>query len=200
MSVTDLLFRFDGRISRTQFWLGHVAMAAVVAGAFLTWFIAVAMFSLGGANTLSGKSKDLANIISWFALLLTIIIAVVGTLWMTAALACKRLHDRGKSGWWALALCAMLVFAYVPKYWLVLISPALAKAVGIALGVAALWYIIELGLMKGVYASNAYGPDPMAHDATPATAGQFAGVATTPLVAAKAAEPQGFGRRNVRTA
>ena len=55
-------------------------------------------------------------------------------LWPAIAVSTKRLHDRGKQGWWLLLLLVPLV--------------------------GGVWYIIEVGLLKGDDGPNDYGPEP----------------------------------------
>lgn len=63
--------------------------------------------------------------------------AIVGIAMLYPALAVdvKRLHDRDKSGWWILLL--------------------LVPVVGF------IWFVIELGCLKGTGGSNRFGPDPL---------------------------------------
>jgi uncharacterized membrane protein YhaH (DUF805 family) len=69
-----------------------------------------------------------------------------------ACVIAKRLHDRGRSGWWA----ALVLFAFV----LVWPSPHGARAV-IALPVL-IWAVVELGLLPGEPGVNRFGPSPLA--------------------------------------
>jgi len=68
-----------------------------------------------------------------------------------ACVASKRLHDRGRSGWWA----ALVLFAVI----LIWPTPYGARAV-IALPVM-IWTIVELGLLPGEQGSNRFGPSPV---------------------------------------
>ncbi len=73
----ELLFKFDGRINRGKFWLGIVAIWAVL------WLIAIVA---GMTN-----SSILWTIFGLLSLLV---------IWPSLALSIKRWHDRDKSGWW----------------------------------------------------------------------------------------------------
>jgi len=55
--------------------------------------------------------------------------------WALAAVATKRLHDRGKS----------------PAWFLLLLIPILGP----------LWVFVELALLRGTRGENPYGPDPL---------------------------------------
>jgi uncharacterized membrane protein YhaH (DUF805 family) len=56
--------------------------------------------------------------------------------WMSLALCIKRFHDHDSSAWWCLIL--------------------LVPAIGF------LFFVIELGMMRGTPGNNTYGPDPLA--------------------------------------
>ena len=65
---------------------------------------------------------------------LSAIIVYPCLLFSSACLLSKRLHDRGRSGWWAAIV--LLAFSLV-------------------------WAVVELGLMSGEEGSNRFGPNPM---------------------------------------
>ena len=56
-------------------------------------------------------------------------------IWMEFALCIKRFHDHNSSGWWCLVL--------------------LVPAVGVV------FFVVELGMMRGTKGDNNYGPDPI---------------------------------------
>ena len=64
------------------------------------------------------------------------LLVLIVAFWISLAIAVKRWHDRGKSGWWVL-------IALVPV-------------------IGGFWYIIECGFLKGTTGANAYGADPLA--------------------------------------
>ena len=71
-----------------------------------------------------------------------------------ACVLSKRLHDRGRSGWWA-----ALVLVAIVAVW-----PAPGRAFGplaFPFGLAVIWAIIELGVMPGELGANRYGPNPL---------------------------------------
>ncbi len=79
MTLQQWLFSIKGRIGRRDFWI-WIAI----------WLVTMsALFTLAGSNLLN---------------LQTAAFIIVCLLWPTAAVVVKRLHDRGKSGLWA--LCA----------------------------------------------------------------------------------------------
>jgi len=56
-------------------------------------------------------------------------------LWINLAVAVKRCHDRNRSGWFV--LLSLVPFLNI-------------------------WYIVEVGFLKGTTGPNTYGPDPLA--------------------------------------
>jgi uncharacterized membrane protein YhaH (DUF805 family) len=107
-----LLFSFGGRIPRATFWWTLICLgfAFIVLFAFLDK-------SAGYASTLTLYPPFL---------------------WAVAALATKRLRDRGKS----------------PLWFLILPVPVLGFA----------WLFVELGLRRGSPGENQYGRDPLEED------------------------------------
>jgi uncharacterized membrane protein YhaH (DUF805 family) len=133
-NLTSLLFSFRGRISRKQWWLGVLIIALAAA---LMLGIAV-----------------------WSNVPLLAIPLIIAVFVATYALSVKRLHDRGKSGGWALIFIFLpgvldrwsdRVTEESPLWWaLVLIGTVLT-----------IWGLIELGFRRGTDGDNEYGPDPL---------------------------------------
>ena len=68
-----------------------------------------------------------------------------------ASVLSKRLHDRGRSGWWsAPILLAVLV-----------VWPYPAGLVSALFSLVLFWALIDLGLMPGEQGANRYGPNPL---------------------------------------
>tara|TARA_R110002167_G_scaffold9750_5_gene45138 strand:+ start:162 stop:614 length:453 start_codon:yes stop_codon:yes gene_type:complete len=85
----------------------------------------------------------------------------------TIALGVRRLHDRGRSGWWLLGYSWPLAFAGVQISRAGGIPGDPASPVFIAICMAllaafilAVWGWIDIGLLKGLPAPNRYGPAP----------------------------------------
>ncbi len=115
----DLLFKFDGRINRGKFWAGTVVIWAI----YTVWIILL-MFAIGIG------SSALTIIVSLLGLAV-----IVLTIWGGLAVAVKRWHDRGKSGWWVL-------IGFVPI-------------------IGGLWALVETGFLQGDAGDNQYGPNPL---------------------------------------
>lgn len=68
----------------------------------------------------------------------------------TCALS-RRLHDRGRSGWWAaLILLSVVAIWPTPKHFFDFVFTAIV-----------VWTIVELGVMPGEQGSNRYGANPL---------------------------------------
>ena len=82
---------------------------------------------------------------------------IVALMWISLALAIKRLHDRDKSGWW------LLLFGVAPST-----LQAVASRVGsggvllllVSVGIS-IWAFVEMGCLRGTTGPNSYGPDPL---------------------------------------
>ena len=76
-------------------------------------------------------------------------------------LSIKRLHDRGKSGWWVVVFIILPTVLDTlgdtltegePVWWLLFVAMC-------AFG---FWGLIEIGFLRGTEGDNEYGPDPLA--------------------------------------
>ena len=118
----QLLFSFKGRAERLQFWLVIVASACIF-GLFWGLVNLQAPPAPGVAPPPKPPGSELLEAMP--------LIIGIGLIWPLLAIGVKRLHDRGRSGWWMLA-------AAVP-------------VVGWA------WYIWEAGIRPGAAAPNRFG-------------------------------------------
>lgn len=106
------LFRFRGRVPRFEFWWTSILLGIT----FVVLFVFLDE-TLGYASTL---------------------ILYPPFLWIAAAVAVKRMRDRGKSpAWLALVLVPVL---------------------------GPLWLLVDLGLLRGTPGENQYGADPLERD------------------------------------
>ena len=87
-----LFLTFDGRATRTEFWMG----AAVTVGIWLTLLAVSAI--IRAIPEASGGIANGARILLNFVLL----VQVVALIWTGIAVGIKRLHDRDKPGVWVL--------------------------------------------------------------------------------------------------
>jgi uncharacterized membrane protein YhaH (DUF805 family) len=145
----SLLFSFAGRIGRGKFWLGVLCQVVLSLVALALIFMLVPMESVvvvgpDGQPVLDALGQpqiDYANpalmpayIIYGITLLLS--------LWWFFAISIKRMHDRGRSGWWVL-LMFLLMFVIV----------------------GSIWWLVDLGILEGEEGPNQWGPNPVAQSA-----------------------------------
>ena len=134
--IARLWFGFSGRANRAKYWLVAAVNLAIIA-------VLTAVAIVGDAPAL------------WIVFFIVLLVLVVSSV----AVSIRRLHDRGKSGWW------VLVFIFVP---------GLLNGVGSRLGdpvpmiilslagfAISIWALVELGFLRGTQGDNAYGPDPL---------------------------------------
>ncbi len=135
------LFNFEGRINRAKFWLAAFIWYATVFSFMTIFLFVVAGILRASGNDLhfvSTKTMHPAFYLLGFPLLVIIV-------WLFAATAFKRLHDRGKSGWWL-----------APFF----IAPGLLNKLSDWLD--NVWCFIELFCLRGTKGPNRFGPDPLA--------------------------------------
>ena len=114
MDYKWLLLALEGRLNRQPYWMTLLAMIVIsVVAAILDAIIGTS--GTGGAGAIS-------------------LIVAVAMIWPGIALAVKRLHDRGRTGW----------------FYLLLLVPILN-----------IWILIEIWFLRGTHGDNAYGPDPL---------------------------------------
>jgi uncharacterized membrane protein YhaH (DUF805 family) len=148
MDYVKLLFSFKGRINRARFLVVQLPLLA---------------FWLTFAFHLSSQPDAWDGVI------------VIAMIWINLATMAKRLHDRDRNGWWALAffIFGRLSYAYnglfLGLYFGVDISIArelLLVMLVVALSLLQTGIVIELFFMPGTDGRNWFGPDPLASVST----------------------------------
>jgi uncharacterized membrane protein YhaH (DUF805 family) len=91
LSLKQMLFSFEGRIRRGQYW------AYVLGGSAISMLVLVAFTALVMGLT-QGASADRRSTLATYVLLAL----YPPMIWMGAALQAKRWHDRNRSAWWML--------------------------------------------------------------------------------------------------
>jgi uncharacterized membrane protein YhaH (DUF805 family) len=139
MGIGQLLFGFNGRIRRTNYWLGAIGANFVLGIVFwILFFIlgggAVMASSAMGGGDPNSTASTAAGAGLGIGLIILLIAYVVVALWIGLALQIKRWHDRDKSGVWVL-------ISFIPI-------------------VGAFWVLIECGFMDGTMGPNRFGPSP----------------------------------------
>jgi uncharacterized membrane protein YhaH (DUF805 family) len=165
LTLTQLLFSFKGRINRKPWWLASLAVAAISS---LTSLILEFAAKSSGTPAIDPDTSAPASAIgvALFALGLT-------NIWIGFALGAKRLHDRGRTGWWLAWQMLALIIAvtatavvtvlskeepYATDY--IVASFVIAVVFGLVVVVIGIWLFIEIGFLKGTQGPNRFGTDP----------------------------------------
>ncbi|MGH6736944.1 MAG: DUF805 domain-containing protein [Methyloceanibacter sp.] len=143
MNLVDLFFSLDARIGRAKFWLGTVILAVV---SFAATYAIIALVGLSQAAVAFAAAVALA------------------LAYPSYAVCAKRFQDRDKPG--VLALVGFVpVYAVNLLYTFGVFDPVASSAVAQGLDLITagifLWFLVELGLLKGTLGPNRYGPDPL---------------------------------------
>ena len=123
---TDLFWSATGRLGRTPFLIGAAVLIAIAA-IYEAWV-----------------GSTLHWLTGWFV--------YPALLYAGACVLSKRLHDRGRSGWWA----ALILFA------LVAVWPRPHGFGSFIFTLILIWAGIELGVMQSEAGANRFGPSPLA--------------------------------------
>ena len=70
--------------------------------------------------------------------------------WVAACLLARRLHDRGRNGWFAALVLAALVAVW----------PQPSGFLDFPFVLVLIWAVVELGVLSGETGVNRYGPPP----------------------------------------
>ena len=178
MSLTQLLFSFQGRINRKPWWLTGLATFVIMmilifaifavivvadakgelgSGGPMDFVMAVLYLILGAANLVSYDPMAFVAAPGLLFTAVIVLLILIFTLWIGLALGAKRLHDRNKSVWW------LLIFWVLPG-----ILQGIGEQVGglgFILGLDAyalsIWGLVEMGFLRGTVGPNRHGPDPL---------------------------------------
>ena len=121
---SELFFSAAGRAARGPCWLAAVLLLAIAA-----------------------VYEVIPSILHW----ITGWFVYPALFYCGACVLSKRLHDRGKSGWFA----ALILFATVA------IWPHPDSFFDFPFTLVALWALVELGVMQGEQGANRYGANPV---------------------------------------
>lgn len=133
---------FKGRASRAEFWL----------------FIAFSVVFPKLAATLSHAVDSVGAFAQWTQFLLMLALASP-----SIAVTVRRLHDRDKSGWWALLLHGTLWAMVVGSVLVFAFSePGFLAAFAMMLGFAIVIWMSVVLARRGTRGPNRYGDDPVA--------------------------------------
>lgn len=121
-----VFFSFNGRVSRMYYWI----TAAVFFGLYLIFMMPAMALAAGGDANLSPLT------------VLLMLPVMAFSIWAGLAVAIKRWHDRGKSGWWVL-------IGFIP-----IVGP--------------IWALVECGFLSGTAGVNQYGVENVPPSSQPA--------------------------------
>ena len=143
MDYARYLFSFRGRLNRARYLAVQLTLLAVW---FLFWI----------------KSPfQQWEILGW--------VVAATMIWINLATTARRLHDRNRSGWWAIAVVAInrLSFLYYGLFFglhfgvdVLGVQEMLLVMGAVALSVLQTWVVIELFFVIGTDGANRFGPDP----------------------------------------
>jgi uncharacterized membrane protein YhaH (DUF805 family) len=159
MDYARLLFSFRGRINRARYLAARLALLTV-------WLIVWLKSPFDFSSQWEG----------W--------IVAITLIWINAATTARRLHDRNRSGWWAVAVIIVNRLSYVyyglffGLYFGVDISigkELLLVMFAVALSLLQTWVFIELVFLIGTDGANRFGPDPLARVAAGVPTGARSG-------------------------
>ncbi|PXA82586.1 DUF805 domain-containing protein [Caulobacter sp. D4A] len=128
----------NGRIDWAELFLSSTGRLA------RTPFLIVSAVLIGVAVLYEAIAGDVLRLLTGW-------LVYSALLYSGACVLSKRLHDRGRSGWWAaLVLAAMVAVWPTPQHFL-----------DFAFAIVLVWAIIELGVMGGEQGANRYGQPPL---------------------------------------
>ena len=141
-ALINLLFGYDGRLSRLYYWLGLAA----------AW--AITVFFAAIAEDVTAGTGDIGRYV--------VFVFIVGSLvWMHSAVTIKRLHDRGHSAVWYLVYGIAPPALFIAATYFYTNGTLAPASILYVLSFAGLiWVIVELGFLRGTAGPNRYGPAP----------------------------------------
>lgn len=145
MDFSHLYLSTEGRIGRQLWWIGHIILAVI--GLVVTLIFA----------SLFGQMS--------FATRLLNFIYVLIVAYPAYAVSAKRFQDRNKSGALGAILIGIAILSTLFQLFGIGTDPmhpgAISMTLSLAVLIVAIWYLIELGILRGTVGDNQYGPDPV---------------------------------------
>lgn len=171
MPLKDLLFGFEGRIRRRDWWLWGIGVGlawGLVLGAISAALFGVSLTTslLGGAGLPHGWTFTAFSLVTFVPLL-----------WVHAALAAKRAHDRNHEALLAVGLTVLAgIVSFVPEVVDLVTSSSLTDSQFNGLYTAAnlttvainLYLLVTLGVLDGTQGPNRFGRSPKGLGGDPA--------------------------------
>jgi uncharacterized membrane protein YhaH (DUF805 family) len=144
MDFNYLFTSLDGRINRAKWWAGVIAIAivAIVVGLIIGLVL---------GDSVAGR--------------IVLFIVQLILLYPGYAVSAKRFQDRNKPAMYALVGVAIgLLYGLLATFGAVgdpVSQGALDWIFMLAFLAVGIWYLVELGILKGTAGPNQYGPDPL---------------------------------------
>jgi uncharacterized membrane protein YhaH (DUF805 family) len=142
MSMTQLLFSFQGRLNRKPYWMTMIATMVII--------IILLLFAL---ILIREQRFEFAGLT-----LALLVILYIPLIWINLAIGAKRLHDRDKSAWWLLLFYAAPGILSAAGNQMEDVGFIILHIISFAISV---WAFVELGCLRGTPGANRYGPDPL---------------------------------------
>lgn len=171
MPLKDLLFSFEGRIRRRDWWLWSIGIGIVWAVVFAA--LSAALFGLSFMTALAGGPE----LPQGWAFTAYSLITFIPLLWVQAALAAKRAHDRNHRAQIAVGLTVVASLAsFAPEIVDLATNAALTEnvfntlymATNFAIAVVNLYLMVVLGFLDGTQGPNRFGRSPKGIGGDPA--------------------------------
>ncbi len=147
MDLGYILTSTRGRIPRSQWWVGVLIL--VVISLVINMIL---IYALGIMFTTAGR-------------IITLIVQLA-LAYPFYAVSAKRFQDRDKPGSLAWIFVGLSILSSLLTLIGAMGNPyqpgVLDWIFGVASLIVAVWYIVELGILRGTIGSNTYGPDPLA--------------------------------------
>lgn len=145
MDFSYLYLSTEGRIGRQTFWIGHIILAV----------IGIVLMLIVGA--LFGQFSFMTRLINF--------VFVIVVAYPAYAVSAKRFQDRGKPGKLGAILIGLSLFSTLLALVGLTGNPIAPNLFGTLLGfvtaAVAVWYLVELGILRGTIGDNQYGSDPV---------------------------------------
>ncbi len=150
-------FPLRGRIGRRHYWISTLLyLLAWVLGAAI--LIALAVLNYNPPDDTITNTTIVGFVLLGIAMIVFVFVIVAGL----ASTGIRRLHDRGKTGYW------LLLYYLLPS---LMAKNAGLDAAGLVFGLVALglliWALVDLGILRGEAAGNAFGPNPLSKTPEP---------------------------------
>jgi uncharacterized membrane protein YhaH (DUF805 family) len=153
MDYAWFLFSFKGRLNRARYLVVQLTL--------LTFWL---IFWLKSPFPFSSQWEAL----NW--------VVAITMIWINAATTVRRLHDRNRSGWWAVPILILnrLAFTYYGLYFglffgvdISIAKELLLIMLAVAMSLLQTWVFIELFFLMGTEGPNRFGPDPTRNPPSP---------------------------------